>query len=46
MLARKEVDLSCYPVRTFSLDEAPEAVKLADDPPDDVVRAVVAMQDQ
>jgi len=44
MLARKEVDLSCYPVRTFSLDEAPEAVQSAVELPDDVLRAVVVIE--
>jgi hypothetical protein len=44
MLARRDVDLSCYPVQTFSLDEAPAAIETAAEPPDDVLRAVVLMQ--
>ncbi|MFQ5810173.1 MAG: zinc-binding dehydrogenase [Armatimonadota bacterium] len=44
MLARKDVDLSSYPVQTFSLDEAPEAIETAAKPPDDVLRAVVLME--
>ncbi len=43
MLTRRDVDLSCYPVRTFRLDETPEAIEMALEPPDDVLRVVVTM---
>ncbi len=43
LLAERAVDLGRYPVMTFSLDKAPEAMRTAAEHPPGIVRVVVTM---
>lgn len=43
-VASGAVDLSAYPVRTYSLDEAAEAMRVAADKPAGIIRVVVVLE--